>query len=114
MNPPAPVPCPVGGRYNFTQLGLPEEKYVTRVRGITERPRHMIDCYQYVSELKSCDDNPKKIYVDAEYCATLDHTGKPIGEYGRAPVDIYSWIYCIVFCRSRFISIILWLLNDDT
>lgn len=92
MNPPAPVPCPVGGRYNFTQLGLPEEKYVTRVRGITERPRHMIDCFQYVSELKSCDENPKKLLVDAEYCATLDHTGKPIGEYGMASVGY------VVFC----------------
>lgn len=56
---------------------------MTRIKGITERPRHMIDCKQYVSELKSCDEFPKWLYVDAEYCATLDHTGKPISEYGE-------------------------------
>ena len=83
VNPPAPVPCPIGGRYSFIQEGAPEEMFTTRIRGITERPRHLIDCMEYVSEFKSCDNNPKKIYVDAEYCATLDHTAKPIGEYGE-------------------------------
>ena len=85
VNPPAPVPCPIGGRYSFVQTGAPEELFTTRIRGITERPRHLIDCVDFVSEFKSCDDNPKKIYVDAEYCATLDHTAKPIGEYGQCP-----------------------------
>lgn len=83
VNPPAPVPCPIGGRYSFVQEGAPEEMFTTRIRGITERPRHLIDCMEFVSEFKSCDNNPKKIYVDAEYCATLDHTAKPIGEYGE-------------------------------
>lgn len=82
VNPPAPVDCPIGGRYKFIQTGSEEEKYTTRIRGITTRPRHMIDCREYVTEMKSCDDNPKKIYVDAEYCETVDHTGRPIGEYG--------------------------------
>ena len=83
VNPPAPVECPIGGRYQFVQTGEEEEKYNTRIRGMTERPRHMIDCREYVSEFKSCDTNSKKIYVDAEYCNTVDHTGKPIGEYGE-------------------------------
>lgn len=83
VNPPAPVPCPIGGRYKFVQEGAPEELFVTRIRGITERPRHLIDCMEFVTEFKSCDNNPKKIYVDAEYCETLDHTAKPIGEYGK-------------------------------
>jgi len=47
---------------------------------------------EFVSEFKSCDNNPKKIYVDAEYCATLDHTAKPIGEYGEYPL-IYLLLY---------------------
>ena len=82
VNPPAPVDCPLGGRYQFIQTGSEEEKYYTRIQGITERPRHMIDCYEYVTEFKSCNDNPKKIFIDAEYCDTVDHTGRPIGEYG--------------------------------
>lgn len=86
VNPPAPVPCPIGGRYSFVQEGAPESMFTTRIRGITERPRHLIDCMEFVSEFKSCDNNPKKIYVDAEYCATLDHTAKPIGEYGETRI----------------------------
>ena len=83
VNPPAPIDCPIGGRYTFKQFGALEEQYNTRIQGITDRPRHQIDCQRYESEFKSCDLNPKKIFVDAEYCATLDHTGRPIGEYGK-------------------------------
>ncbi len=57
--------------------------FQTRIRGITERPRHMIDCEEYVTEFKSCDYNPTTIQLDAEYCETVDHTGRPIGEYGK-------------------------------
>ena len=43
----------------------------------------MIDCEEYVTEFKSCDYNPTTIQLDAEYCETVDHTGRPIGEYGN-------------------------------
>ena len=65
------------------QTGAEEEKYHTRIRGITERPRHQIDCRQYESVFESCAGNNKKILVDAEYCATVDHTARPVGEYGK-------------------------------
>ena len=42
----------------------------------------MIDCDHYITEWKSCDNNPAKISLDAEYCETVDHTGRPVGEYG--------------------------------
>lgn len=82
VDPPAPVICPIGGRYSFIQIGDQWEKYYTRIRGITERPRHKIDCHEYISEFKSCDDNPRKLYIDAEYCNSVDHNAKPISEYG--------------------------------
>ena len=94
MNPPAPVECPLGGRYQFTQYGADAEKYFTRIRGITTRPRHQIDCFKYVTEFKSCADNPKKIFIDAEYCDTVDHTGKPIGEYGTAHSSLRAEELC--------------------
>ena len=100
VNPPAPVPCPIGGRYSFIQEGESEALYITRIRGITERPRHLIDCMEFVSEFKSCDNNPKKIFVDAEYCATLDHTAKPIGEYGE-------WLI-VSYVRGRHAKIFVW------
>ena len=74
--------CPLAGRYEFVQYGADAEQYFTRIRGITARPRHRIDCMKYVTEFKSCSDNPKKIFIDAEYCDSVDHTGRPIGEYG--------------------------------
>ena len=82
VNPPVPIPCPVRGRYFFTQKGPETELFRTRIEGITERPRHMIDCRHYVTEIKACDENPSKLLIDAEYCETVDHTGRPVGEYG--------------------------------
>lgn len=104
LNPPAPVPCPIGGRYSFIQEGAPEELFTTRIRGITERPRHLIDCMEYVSEFKSCDNNPKKIYVDAEYCATLDHTAKPIGEYDIPDRELNCVGYWLEDMKSYMIT----------
>ncbi|ESN92410.1 hypothetical protein HELRODRAFT_115911 [Helobdella robusta] len=104
LNPPSPVPCPIGGRYNFTQVGDRNEFYQTRIRGITERPRHMIDCHEYVSELKSCDSFPKWIYVDAEYCATLDHTGKPISEYDIPDRQLFCVGYWLEDMKSYMVT----------
>ena len=83
VNPPVPEPCPIRGRYRFTQSGPESELYRTRVRGVTEFPRHDIDCRDYTAEAKSCDDNPSRFLIDAEYCEQLDHTGRPIGYYGK-------------------------------
>lgn len=104
LNPPAPVPCPIGGRYNFTQLGSKEEQYVTRIRGITERPRHMIDCMHYTTELKSCDNFPKWIHIDAEYCETLDHTAKPISEYDIPDRKLFCVGYWLEDMKSYMIT----------
>ena len=79
-----PEPCPIRGRYRFIQTGPQSELYRTRVRGVTEFPRHMIDCLDYTAEAKACDENPSRFLIDAEYCETLDHTGRPIGYYGKA------------------------------
>ena len=83
VNPPVPMPCPIRGRFYFKQVGQENELYRTRIRGITINPRHSIDCNHYVSEWKSCDQNPSLILIDAEFCETVDHTGRPISEYGR-------------------------------
>ena len=40
VDPPSPVTCPIAGRYSFVQNALGElEKYATRIRGVTDRPR---------------------------------------------------------------------------
>ncbi|GFR94202.1 hypothetical protein ElyMa_004396600 [Elysia marginata] len=82
LNPPSPVVCPIGGRYNFMQNGNGElEYYRTRIRGVTIRPRTQINCRVTVSEFKSCSQDRSKIEVDEEYCETVDYRGRPIGEY---------------------------------
>ncbi|XP_060082564.1 uncharacterized protein LOC132561872 [Ylistrum balloti] len=82
LNPPSPVPCPVAGRYQFEQMASrQEEKYSTRIRGVTKKPRVQVDCRIIVSEMKSCSNDMTKIEVDAEYCETVDYRGRPIGEY---------------------------------
>ena len=96
VNPPAPVDCPIAGRYKFIQRGTESEKYRTRVEGITVRPRHQIDCRQYTSEFKSCAQNTKKIEIDIEYCDTVDHTGRPIGEYGKHSVSFSVTRKCML------------------
>ncbi|KAK7508265.1 hypothetical protein BaRGS_00000504 [Batillaria attramentaria] len=82
LDPPSPVTCPVGGRYTFQQWSNGElEKYATRIRGVTDRPRVQVDCRILIPELKSCSQDRSRIEVDAEYCEAVDYRGRPIGEY---------------------------------
>lgn len=69
-----------------------EEKYSTRIRGVTDKPRVQVDCRIVVSEMKSCSNDLTKIEVDAEYCETVDYRGRPIGEYGRFPPRNHDYI----------------------
>ncbi|XP_076462580.1 uncharacterized protein LOC143294945 [Babylonia areolata] len=82
LDPPSPITCPVAGRYMFDQYANGElEKYATRIRGVTDRPRVQVDCRITVSEMKSCSQDRTRIEVDAEYCESVDYRGRPIGEY---------------------------------
>ncbi|KAK2182820.1 hypothetical protein NP493_335g04014 [Ridgeia piscesae] len=104
LDPPAPIDCPLGGRYSFVQTGAIEEQYYTRIRGITQRPRHQIGCLSYTTEFKSCTDNPKKVYIDAEYCSTVDHTARPIGEYDEPDRELTCVGYWMEDMRSYLIT----------
>ena len=84
VDPPSPVPCPVGGRYSFIQnFRTVLEKYQTRIRGVTEKPRVQVPCRNWVTEFKSCSDTMTRVDIDAEYCESVDYRGRPIGEYGE-------------------------------
>lgn len=47
-------------------------------------------CDNPESEFKVCAANPKIVNLDVERCATLDHVGRPIGEYGMYDVIGYT------------------------
>lgn len=82
LNPPSPVPCPIAGRYQFIQDGKTNlEKYQTRIRGVTEKPRSQIYCRNWITEFKSCSNTMTRIEIDAEYCESVDYRGRPLGEY---------------------------------
>ena len=83
VDPPSPVTCPIAGRYSFQQNFVGElEKYQTRIRGVTDRPRIQVNCRMIVSEMKSCSQDRSRIEIDEEYCESVDYRGRPIGEYG--------------------------------
>ncbi|XP_005095831.1 uncharacterized protein LOC101854317 [Aplysia californica] len=82
LDPPSPVTCPVAGRYSFVQNANGFlEKYMTRIRGVTVKPRVQVNCRIIVSELKSCSQDRSRIEIDEEYCESVDYRGRPIGEY---------------------------------
>ncbi|EDS36537.1 conserved hypothetical protein [Culex quinquefasciatus] len=78
---PTPVRCPVAGKFNFTQKG--ESPFKTRILGgVTLSPRPDIRCKQNISDFSVCDTDQKEMAIDANYCLSVDHLGRP--------VDIYS------------------------
>ncbi|KFM80639.1 hypothetical protein X975_06323, partial [Stegodyphus mimosarum] len=78
---PVSIKCPVAGKFRFHQKG--DILFETRIRGgVTSSPRPNVKCQDIVSDFSVCDADQKIIYVDAEYCISVDYFGRP--------VDIYS------------------------
>ncbi|XP_067938193.1 uncharacterized protein [Watersipora subatra] len=107
LNPPAPVECPIGGIYNFTQTGVKQFKYQTKIRGVTERPRVGYQCDNVESEFKVCSFNPNTVFLDTERCATVDHVGRPIGEYDEPD----NFLQCVGYWQENQQS---YLVTHDT
>jgi len=99
---PVPVRCPVAGKYNFTQRG--EAPFRTRILGgVTLSPRPDIRCKQNISDLSVCDTDQKEMWIDENYCLSVDHLGRP--------VDIYSdpdyKMKCIGFWQENLKSYLI-------
>lgn len=99
---PVPVRCPVAGKYNFTQRG--EAPFKTRILGgVTLSPRPDIRCKQNISDLSVCDTDQKEMWIDENYCLSVDHLGRP--------VDIYSdpdyKMKCIGFWQENLKSYLI-------
>ena len=78
---PVSIRCPVAGKFRFIQKG--DILFETRIRGgVTSSPRPNVKCQEIISDFSVCDADQKIIYVDAEYCISVDYFG--------SPVDIYS------------------------
>lgn len=99
------IRCPVAGKYKFKQRG--EIPFVTRILGgVTQSPRPNIYCKENISDLSVCDTEQKEIWVDENYCLSVDHLGRP--------VDIYSkYLVHRVYYNSYNLILIIYILLGD-
>nr|CAG4647761.1 EOG090X03AK [Moina brachiata] len=78
---PVPIRCPVAGKFKFTQKG--DILFETRILGgVTDSPRPDVYCKENISDFSVCDSEQKEIWIDENYCLSVDYKGRP--------VDIYS------------------------
>lgn len=74
---PAPVPCPIGGRFVFHQKGgsplLPRV-----VGGITSSPLDSYPCPVRHSVMSICGSERKWIEIDLNLCVSLNKDGHPL------------------------------------
>ncbi|RXG52715.1 hypothetical protein Avbf_15531 [Armadillidium vulgare] len=80
---PVPVKCPVAGKFNFTQRGEKDLLLQTRILGgVTSAPWDNIYCKENISDFSVCDKDQKEIWIDVNYCITVDAYGRQV--YQRA------------------------------
>lgn len=79
---PVPIPCPVAGKYKFKQKG--DVPFITRILGgVTQSPRPNIYCKENISDLSVCDTEQKEMWIDENYCLSVDHRGRPVDIYSK-------------------------------
>nr|CAG4651685.1 EOG090X03AK [Triops cancriformis] len=99
---PVPIRCPVAGKFRFDQYG--DIPFETRILGgITESPRPDVYCKENISDFSVCDHEQKEIWIDENYCLSVDYKGRP--------VDIYSdpdyKLKCIGFWKENLKSYLI-------
>ncbi|GFU09328.1 uncharacterized protein NPIL_86011, partial [Nephila pilipes] len=105
---PVSIKCPVAGKFRFQQKG--DILFETRIRGgVTSSPRPNVKCQDIISDFSVCDADQKIIYIDAEYCISVDYFGRP--------VDIYSEpdykMKCIGFWKENLKSYLITYDEED-
>ncbi|XP_015930665.1 uncharacterized protein [Parasteatoda tepidariorum] len=105
---PVSIKCPVAGKFKFEQKG--DILFETRIRGgVTSSPRPNVKCQDIISDFSVCDADQKIIYIDAEYCISVDYFGRP--------VDIYSEpdhkMKCIGFWKENLKSYLITYDEED-
>lgn len=105
---PAPVRCPIAGKMRFKQKG--DFPFETRIRGgITQSPRPNIQCKENISDFSVCDKDQRIIFIDAEYCLSVDYIGRPRDIYSE-PDNIMK---CIGFWKENLRSYLITMDEED-
>nr|CAG4641555.1 EOG090X03AK [Eurycercus lamellatus] len=99
---PVPIRCPVAGKFKFTQKG--DIPFETRILGgVTDSPRPDVYCKENISDFSVCDTEQKEMWIDENYCLSVDYKGRP--------VDIYSdpdyKLKCIGFWKENLRSYLI-------
>nr|CAG4634682.1 EOG090X03AK [Alona affinis] len=99
---PVPIRCPVAGKFKFTQKG--DIPFETRILGgVTDSPRPDVYCKENISDFSVCDAEQKEVWIDENYCLSVDYKGRP--------VDIYSdpdyKLKCIGFWKENLRSYLI-------
>nr|CAG4646126.1 EOG090X03AK [Macrothrix elegans] len=99
---PVPIRCPVAGKFKFSQKG--DIKFETRILGgVTDSPRPDVYCKENISDFSVCDSEQKEMWIDENYCLSVDYKGRP--------VDIYSdpdyKLKCIGFWKENLKSYLI-------
>ena len=94
--------CPVAGKFRFEQTG--DIPFETRIRGgVTQMPRPNVYCKENISDFSVCDADKKIIEIDANYCISVDHFGRPIDIYSEPDYQMQ----CIGFWKENLKSYLI-------
>jgi len=93
----------VAGKFKFTQKG--DIKFETRILGgVTDSPRPDIYCKENISDFSVCDAEQKEMWIDENYCLSVDYKGRPVDIYSiDAPLSqrcLFLFSALISQCRS--------------
>ena len=92
---PVPIRCPVAGKFKFAQKG--DIKFETRILGgVTDSPRPDIYCKENISDFSVCDAEQKEMWIDENYCLSVDYKGRPVDIYS---IDTFDINVCFAFMR---------------
>lgn len=92
----------MAGKFKFTQKG--DIKFETRILGgVTDSPRPDIYCKENISDFSVCDTEQKEMWIDENYCLSVDYKGRPVDIYSIAIQNLLlRYLALICFIASMF------------
>ena len=99
----------MAGKFKFTQKG--DIKFETRILGgVTDSPRPDIYCKENISDFSVCDAEQKEMWIDENYCLSVDYKGRPVDIYSIDALYLNAAYFCslqiIKLCRSFIASLV--------
>ncbi|XP_050692981.1 uncharacterized protein LOC126983871 isoform X2 [Eriocheir sinensis] len=106
---PAPVSCPIGGRFAFHQEG--GSPLLPRVMGgITTSPLDSYPCLTHHAVMSICGSDRKWIEIDLDFCVSLNKDGHPVDF--NSVIDYR--LQCVGFWQENLLSYLVTLDPSDS